>query len=668
MSNLFKFVPDEELTSHENLNEFVLMCRDKLTVFGADLDWHSDAWRGIVNFTKKGVNTRGYDESQLLDSAIIPFAKAYFRYQQGHNPDTQKLAMKAIRCIEVALLEIKGCADITQTDLSVMDEAGRVAGSYGGSRYAAGNSLVKLVEFLNESRIIAAPILWKNPIRKPKEIGCTDAEGKKKRDEKMPSVVALDAMAEMFFNDLQDSRDRFTSSIFALCICAPSRISEVQDLHLNCLHWEVDGKGVERLGLRFYAGKNYGAHIKWIPTALVQVAQEAVRRLTELSASGRTLARWLEEHPDKFYRHDGCPDVGEDDPLTATQACLALGLAPGIHPSGSLIAGMRSYEPFRAFYDANGYMTLRFLNGFVHSKLPNGWPWLNKKRHIKYSHALCCFRQSELRADFTPRPIIIWTPSKSTFSNDISYSEGQPRTIWERNRYKNVDGSPISMTSHQIRHYLNTVAQRGDMGQIAIAKWSGRANIHQNGTYNHMTDEEHVVMAREAGIGTALGKIRQNLPVTVADLEAAGDAIAHVTIFGFCLHDYSMLPCQKYRDCLNCTEHVCVKGEIVKLERLKAHRDAIRVQLAKAQRANDEGIYGADRWSQHQFKTLERADQLIGIHEADDTPDGTLIRLSSDQEFSPLKRAIAAKSAPLGLVPPSEAEPTINELRAVLGI
>src|SRR5690606_21565231 len=229
------------------------------------------------------------------------------------------------------------------------------------------------------------------------------------------------------------------------------------------------------------------------------------------------------------------------------------------------------------------------------------------------------------------------------------------------------DGTPISMASHQIRHFLNTIANRGDMGQLAIAKWSGRKNIHQNATYNHMTDEEHVEMARDAGIGTALRKVRQNLPVTLADLESVGDGVAHVTIFGFCVHDYSMLPCQKHRDCLNCTEHACVKGDAVKLGRLKEHRDAIRDQLAKAQSANEDGIYGADRWSAHQIKTLERVEQLINILESEETPDGTIIRLSSDQEFSPLKRAIAARSSDSSLSEPEEAVPNMDELRALLG-
>lgn len=668
MSNVFQFVPKAQVTNRQNLSEFILMCRDRLTVFGENLDWYSDAWPGVGNFTKKDAPSRGYKEDQLLDAGIMSFAKGYVRYQQGHNPSKLKNEFKAIRCIEAALLGIKGCADITLTDISVLDEAAKVAFSYGATSYQAGISLVKLVEFLNESKIIAAPLVWKNPVKKPKEIHHLDSGAKKKRDDKMPAERLLEAMAEMFCNNLKDSRDRFTTSIFALCMCAPSRITEVQELPVNCLHREIDSKGVERLGLRFYAGKGFGSDIKWIPTVLMDTAVEAVRRLTELSEPGRELARWLEDHPEIFYRHANCPNVGETQALSNSQVCQALGLNPVETAAKHVVKiTLQKYPPFEELQSKGGDITLAFLNGYLHSKLPKGWPWLNKERHIKYSDALCCFRQNEMRADYPPRPVIVWAPGKSIFTTDLNYINGQERNIWERNGYKNPDGSPISMTSHQVRHYLNTLAQRGDLGQLDIAKWSGRANVHQNATYNHMTDEEHVSMAREAGIGVALEKIRQNIPVTFTDLEAVGEGIAHVTIFGFCVHDYSMLPCQKHRDCLNCTEQVCVKGEEVKLERLKNHRDGIRLQLAKAQSANEGGIYGADRWSQHQLKTLARADQLVEILESENTPEGTVIRLSSDQEFSPLKRALAARSTTPTLPAPEKNEPDMDELRALLG-
>jgi hypothetical protein len=275
----------------------------------------------------------------------------------------------------------------------------------------------------------------------------------------------------------------------------------------------------------------------------------------------------------------------------------------------------------------------------------------------------------ELRSDLNVSPILLWTPGKSTFTTDLNYIVGQEKNIWRRHGYVNPDGSLISMTSHQLRHFLNTIAQRGDLGQLDLAKWSGRANIHQNATYNHMTDEEYVELALEAGMGGLLEKVKSNAPVTFADLEVVGEGIAHVTEYGFCVHDFSMTPCQKYRDCLNCTEQVCIKGDEGKLERLRQQREGIRLQLEKAREASQSEVYGADRWSQHQCKTLQRVSQLIEILESPEIVAGSVVRLCNDQEFSPLKREIAARAATPKLGSSSLPDiPDLDELRSLLGV
>lgn len=662
MAEVLLFTPKHLLDTKTNLKDFIETCRDRLTVFGADLDWDRDTWPGVGNFTVMGAPARGFTDSQLLNPEIVPFAKSYVRYQQGHNPSKLKNEFKAIRCIEKALLQVKGRADITLTDIQVMDVAAAVAREYNATAYQAGSSLVHLVKFLNESKIIPASISWKNPISKPKEIHRTDVEGKKKRAKKMPDQHLLESMGEMFANDSQAPRDRFTTSIFALLMCAPSRVSEVQDLPVNCLHSEIDTKGVERLGLRFYAGKGYGAEIKWVSTVTREIAVEAVRRLTEMSKEGRRLATWYENEPDKFYRHPDCPDVGELEPLTERQAAMALGV-----PALTVNRYLNGYEPYQALKAKAEPLTLAFLNTFARAQLPQGWPWKNKDRRIRYSQALCCFRRDEIGIVRTTSPIHLWSPGKSTFTTDLNYIAGQENSIWRRHGYINRDGTQISMTSHQLRHFLNTVAQRGALGQLDLAKWSGRANVHQNATYNHMTDDEHVDLARSAVLGGVLEKIKANAPVTFNDLNTFGDSIAHVTEFGFCVHDFSMLPCQKHRDCLNCTEQVCIKGDEIRLKRLMQHRDGINMQLEAARKATVEGVYGAGRWSEHQVKTLQRANQLIDILESPHTPEGSVVSLNHDQEFTPLKRELSARSGKLKLSQTPSKPSDLKELRSLMG-
>lgn len=71
----------------------------------------------------------------------------------------------------------------------------------------------------------------------------------------MPSSDALSALAEVFANNPSDPRDIFTSSVFALLMSAPSRISEVLSLPVDCEVTEIDRKGVSRYGWRFLRGK-----------------------------------------------------------------------------------------------------------------------------------------------------------------------------------------------------------------------------------------------------------------------------------------------------------------------------------------------------------------------------------------------------------------------------
>jgi len=58
MSDVHLFMPKQQLDTQANLTDFIEMCRDRLTVFGADLDWDSDTWAGVCNFTVIGAPSR----------------------------------------------------------------------------------------------------------------------------------------------------------------------------------------------------------------------------------------------------------------------------------------------------------------------------------------------------------------------------------------------------------------------------------------------------------------------------------------------------------------------------------------------------------------------------------------------------------------------------------
>lgn len=642
--SLVHFSPKAKLAASENLAEFIRMCREEITVFGADLDWEATAWPKAANFTKLGVFARGFTESDRLDDSLIDFAKAYFRYQQGHHPTGTKNESKALRVLEAALVKATETADISGLNFAVLDEASILARAHyvPMAAYHCGRELQRLARFISEKHLIPSDLsTWKNPIKKPTDITIqTGPKAKAIQAKKLPSQDALEALAEIFANEPTDPKDIFTSSTFAMTMCAPVRISEILDLPADCEVEELDSKGVIRYGWRFYSAKGYEGDIKWIPEVMVPIAKEAVRRILALSAEPRRLAAWVEKHPKMFYRHENCPSASDDQPLTAEQASRAIG------HKNLCNAGLSS---------ANSVHSLKTLWEFVMSRQPKGFPWLNREKKIKYSNALFCMHLNQIGSQRGTSPVILWAPTNNTFNNDISPREslqGHHQSIFDRYGYKSTDGSRLKLTSHQARHLITTLANRGGLSQEKIARWAGRADPKQNRVYNHMSEWEMVSKAEALDPSLTLfgpkGEVGQNVPVSTQEINLMERGALHVSLYGVCSHDFIMSPCEKFRDCLNCEEHVCIKGSSKdnpeRLTRIKMRLTQVEKDYIEAEAAVNNGYAGADRWYEYHLKTVERLRQLIEILESPQIPEGAQIKLRDGKDFSHLRRAIRVKA------------------------
>lgn len=644
MADLRHFSPKSDLSASEILAEFIRMCRDDLTVFGADIVWNDTNWPKAANFTKLGVKSQGYKESDRLDDAFIDFAKAYFRYQQGHNPTGTKNESKALRVIEAALLQATGSADVAGLDFAVLDEAAVFSrGHYSPmAAYHCGRELQRLASFVSEKHLIPSDLsTWKSPIKKPSDITIrTGAKAKAIQEKRLPSQDALDALAEIFANDPTDPKDIFTSSTFAMTMGAPSRISEILDLPDDCEVEELDKDGILQYGWRFYSAKGYEGDIKWIPEVMVPVAKEALCRIRALTDESRRLAAWVEKHPTTFYRHKNCPNVPDDQPLTAAQAAQALGL------TSLSSTGLSSAE---------GVHTLNSLWKYVMARQPKGFPWLNKEKKIKYSNALFCMSRNLIGDQRGTSPVILWAPTNNVFNNDLSPRKSlksNHQSIFDRHRYKTHDGNRLKLTSHQARHLLNTLANRGGLSEEYLAKWAGRADPKQNRVYNNMSEWEMVAKAEALDTSLTLfgpkGEVSQHVPVSTQEINLMERGAVHVSLWGVCSHDFIMSPCEKFRDCLNCEEHVCIKGlgkdNAERLERIKIRLAQVEKDYAEAQEAIEKGYSGADKWYEYHQKTVERLRQLVEILESPKFPEGSQIKLRDGKDFSHLRRVIRLKA------------------------
>ncbi len=148
------------------------------------------------------------------------------------------------------------------------------------------------------------------------------------------------------------------------------------------------------------------------------------------------------------------------------------------------------------------------------------------------------------------------------------------RRVWDllRHRREAQSQAPVNVK----RDYLNTVAQMGGLSQLDVAKWSGRAKITHNRCYDHQSDRDILALAREA-LGNpekSAGHVASLPPSSLITRDQFAELkilTAHTTDLGYCAHDFSMLPCQLHRDCSNCDEHFCIKGDHVRECAIRQH-------------------------------------------------------------------------------------------------
>ncbi len=654
MSVIKQFVPRSEVKADRNRASFIEMCRNELTVFGENLEWESSCWAGVVCFTKLGARVESSGGYVPLDRPFIDFAKAYFRYRQSHRPTKIRNEIKALKVLEAALLESKAVADLDFLDRAVLDNAATIARSHysHGAAYQCGLELQRLAKFLFSKALVSVDVSgWVSPIRKPADIRIqTGPKAQAQRDRKLPSEEAVIALAEIFANAPASPRDVFTTSTFAMIMCAPVRISEILELPADCEVELTDDDGQTQYGWRFFSGKGFEGDIKWVPKVMVPVAKEAVRRIRSLTDSARKLASALEDSEVAFFRHQNCPQFDFAHPLSSSDVAQALGLSS---PSNG---GLSTKD---------GEYTLSELWGWVKERQPEGFPWLSKEKRLRYSDALFCMTRNLLSAQFEASPVILWAPDVNCFNRDLGPRpglEGSHASIFDRHGYSASAGEFLKVTSHQARHLISTLAVRGGLSEERLAKWAGRADPKQNRVYNHVSEWEMVSRSESLDKTLSLfgpsGDADPNAPLTIAEFSSMERGACHISEWGVCVHDFVISPCDKFRDCLNCEEHVCVKGPEfggeARLARIKERLSLVQGELDAALTAISSDSHSADRWVEYHQRTLRRLQQLVEILENPEVEDGAQIKLRDGSDFSHLQRAAKANVLHFSLVAEGE--------------
>lgn len=645
MSDVILFRPKADLDAAGNLAGFIESCRNGLTIFGADLDFDANVWDVTDSVGLKG---RGKNRQRLvfsasdiqpgqagawMDDRFRPFAKAYMRYMHGFRPTKiVGFRLAALRVLESVLSENGLVPDPVRIDALILNRAAQViVDRYGeAAAYRIGGQLEMVSEFLADNRLTSVPTKWRNPIKRPRDAVRVGKEFDERRQEKMPTVAALDALPKVF-RLATDSFDVIVSSVAAILCSAPDRINEVLILSDLCEVHQSAGNGkADAYGLRWWPAKGADPIVKWIVPSMASVVEEAIGKIRSVTDEARQIAKWYEEHPGEIYLHDEVRHLRNAEWLAMDDVVKII----GFESSASARAWCKGHGVKPVTYEKSQQVRFVDIEAAVVEMLPAGFPFLEKEAGLKYSDALLVVFTNQLHAQRGTYRCMIEPVSVNQINSGLGgRTEHGFKSIFTRFGFTESDGSPIKVTTHQFRHYLNTLAQAGGMSQLDIAKWSGRKDIRQNAAYDHVTPDQMLQKIRDA-VGDEsqmfgpLAEIPKKVLIPRDEFARLRIPTAHTTDLGFCVHDYTMSPCQLHLDCIHCEDLVCVKGDEEKAMRLRQSLEEARELLQKAEDALAAGYAGGDRWLVHHQTTVERLSQLCSIMDDPLVPLGAVVQLA----------------------------------------
>jgi len=504
--------------------------------------------------------------------------------------------------------------------------------------------------------LLRCPDTWRCPIKRYEGCEKVGEEFDARRLSRLPSPASLSALASIF-NMATDPSDIVVTSVMAILCAAPERINEALRLGIDSEVLQKDSaQGPDVYGLRWFPSKGAAPQVKWIINSMTDVVKKAFLNVRRIGDPARKIAEWYESNPTRLFLPDELQYLRGKEYLT--KEYLAELLFDG--PVARTVTDYWCKGNQVAIYQVHGKSCVRFdeVERAVISMLPMGFPIADRDHGLRYSKMLFLIRRNELHSARTTYRCMFSHVGTGDINVRLSAKSHLSKSIFEKHNFREPDGGPISTSTHKIRHYLNTLAQLGGMSQLDIALWSGRARVSENNVYDHVSNRDVLEMVR-AAVGDPdrakgpLARLRGTQLVNRSDFAKLKVATAHTTDFGYCIHDFSLLPCQAHQDCLNCDEQVCVKGDSEKVVRLKLLIKETRDLLSKAEIAQHDQLAGSDRWVRHQKRTMERAESLLRILENPSVPAGSVISVSVTLMPSRLAMAVEERQKQIQLAPKS---------------
>lgn len=648
MSDAIPFQSKSQLACQQQLRDYIYRAEHQNDVWNSHpgFDWSANVWntpRGVLRFMTYGIKLQSQKmptPDQQFDEGYMEFAKAYIiNTRHGDLAKVFRVDYLALQIVGAALNAIDGFADITRLSERHLDKAIEIIKQRNKGHLGSANAVRALV------RVVAAQGISPHSLRywEPPFNERSQAPSSTPTKQSLPDDEALLALAEIFsrgYYEHLDDEATYISSITAILLSVPMRIAEKLRLYLSSIKPGEDKNGALQWYLHYYSTKNKKMVMKGVPATMGEHCKEAFKRLEAVTDPGRKLALYLESGATAFYPHPGVPDVPADQLLKLDEVIAALG-RPSSSSAEELMKHMTGLYKLEGWTLNTLWEVVRDYNMKTNPHFPHQVdPNLYKVKPPKMSESLLCFLKSQLSRVFATNPVLLAPMNQHYYSkrvgpDQVATTNGKAYgSFFTRHGY-----SGLSIRSHQLRHFLNTAAKEAGVEIETITKWSGRASIRQTRDYIH---QDPMRKAEMYGAGVIPVADIPPEPITAAQYSILDKGPIITTRYGICTHAWTVSPCQKSGDCLNCSELLHCKGHKNSLTAVKVERDQVAENLAATVKEIEAGNRPATRWVETHSRYLERLNQIVAMHESPDIPDGSPVQMVG-KDFTHAQRILINK-------------------------
>jgi hypothetical protein len=593
-----------------------------------------------------------------LPSTFQDFSKALIVYLQRTRNLKFSMAAAyniAVRRLYNPLFE-RGVSDPTQLTRGDFDRVVRFLRESGYKNlYDATSHLQVVADTIDSQQLTEIAIHFEHDAKPEKRrhdyISLHDpdrAVKQRKSDDRLPSREAMEAYALCSNNPLNEGEE-ILLRVIDLLIATGQRGNEVAVIPYDC--WverpikrptgevvvDANGRPLVECGIRYFAEKQFQSRVHWFAESDVPLARRAVERLKVLTQEQREIAKWQEAHPGRLWDYSPQTAMSEVEVLRwlgfsqnrDTARNLRVYFARhGIHPH-------RSKEINRRYLAGDiEHMLVPKLHS--HAVLTEN---VGGTLHIvlKTSETLAIAFDGQFRLGGREANVFRAIPRRVTLL-DINHALGNDEkyaSIFSRRSLTESDGAPIRLTSHQPRHWRNTIYHLTGMSDVQQALALGRKRLDQNTYYQHTSVEENTAAHQEflafnshheridflhtgirdkriqGALTDSYHALLSDKGTTTAEAFLTVHATAlHVTPFGGCIHDFSQAPCPKHLQCWNGCSHLHLMG--TPSERANLEKQA--ENLTKAiiiMRDAGAGEAGSDVWLADQEDKLNNLKSVL---------------------------------------------------------